>query len=337
MKNILQGLKLAIVLVLGLPFILFLLPMFVIHIFIERRAGRPLPFDFVDMISKVFSHQKQRPPTQPFFTFPPSPAQDATENVPPPRVHAKNWEFPKDEGKVGGIALITCGQCPLGAELSETLAGLGYKVGVGYHHNKTVTDKIIARIRQSGGVAYPLFLDIGNPAHIKNFLAEAEQLLGGIPDLLIHNTAYFHPTRHQEPLWEAMEAVFRMNLQGPLWLSSLVALQMLVGGGGQIIHLCDMYGKQPLKGYSAYSAARSGLIMANQSLSQEFGPKVRVNAIIHAMAPLSETAEGLSADGPMQKNITAVIHAIRYLLTAHEITGEIMHVDGGHQKNNCMH
>ncbi|MBF0133286.1 MAG: SDR family NAD(P)-dependent oxidoreductase [Magnetococcales bacterium] len=330
MKNILQGLRLAIAIVLGLPFILFLFPMFVVHIFIERRAGRPLPFDFVAMVSKAFSRQKQGFSPPPLSTFPPPPAHDATEQAPPPPIHSKDWEFAKDEGKVGGIALITCGPCLLGEELSVTLAGLGYKVGVGYHHDKTVADNIITRIRQAGGVAYPLFLDIGNPALIKNFLLEAEQLLGGIPGLLIHNTAYFHPTRHQEPLWEAMEAVFRMNVQGPLWLSSLVASQMLGSGGGQIIHVCDMYSEQPLKGYAAYSTARSGLIMANQSLSLEFGPKVRVNAIVHAMAPSSETDRGIQ----QPKNTTSVINAIRYLLIAHEITGEIMHVDGGYQRNH---
>ncbi|HAT50179.1 MAG: SDR family NAD(P)-dependent oxidoreductase [Nitrospirae bacterium] len=325
MKNILQGLKLAIVLVLGLPFILFLLPMFVIHIFIERRAGRPLPFDFVDMIFKVFSHRKQES-----SAFPSLSAQDATENPSPSPILFKDLEFPKESVHAGGIALITCGKCPFGGALSETLASLGYKVGVGYHHDKSITDKIITQIRQAGGVAHPLPLDMGDPALIKNFLEEANRSLGGTPNLLIHNSAYFHPTHHQEPLWEAMEAVFRMNVQGPLWLSSLLASQMYDGGGGQIIHVCDMYSEQPLKGYSAYSTARSGLLMANQSLSLEFGPKVRVNAIVHAMAPPSETAKGIQ----QQENTTAIIHALRYLLTAHEITGEIMHVDGGHQRNH---
>ncbi|MBF0429001.1 MAG: SDR family NAD(P)-dependent oxidoreductase [Magnetococcales bacterium] len=241
----------------------------------------------------------------------------------------------------GGVALVTGGGRRLGKTICKDLAQLGFRVGVVYHRSQKSAEESAAEINQAGGDAHPIFLNLADPTQIEDFLNESEYLLGKVPDLLIHNAALFQPTPVEDGSWDEMTSMIQVNLQGPLWLSLQTAQRMARHRGGQIITICDIWGERPLKGYTAYSATKAGLIMTTRSLARELAPAVRVNAIAPgAILPPDETTgqraaayHQLLAHTPLagQADPSAVTHAIRYLLAAHYVTGEILHVDGGRQ------
>ncbi|MBF0423683.1 MAG: SDR family NAD(P)-dependent oxidoreductase [Magnetococcales bacterium] len=340
MKNIIKGLRIALALVIVSPFIIFLLPMFIVYVFVERLSGRPSPFDVEAMLTRIFKRDKQLSSrmnphlveNHAHHSIPRNdPDSDVQENGPEKKT---KHEVSVAASKSIGIALVTDGSHPLGGEICRDLARLGYKVGVAWHRNKEIADSVVASIQRMEGEACALFLDWDNPETMRGFVDDARERLGGHPRLLVNNSTAFIPTERHSPSWDSMRSIIQVNLQGPIWLSLMLAAHMAENGGGQIIHLTDLCCERPLKGYSTYSAARAGLIMATKALASELEPDVRVNAIVPGEVMSLDRKGGENDGGPLPAcsplaRSQAVLHALRYLLGADFVTGEILRVDAG--------
>ena len=75
------------------------------------------------------------------------------------------------------------------------------------------------------------------------------------------------------------EAIIRLNLLAPL-LVGQQAYPALKESRGSIVNIASVSGIRPSPGTTAYGAAKAGLLSATRSLAQEWGPEVRVNAIV---------------------------------------------------------
>ncbi|MBF0369980.1 MAG: SDR family NAD(P)-dependent oxidoreductase [Magnetococcales bacterium] len=245
----------------------------------------------------------------------------------------------------GRVALVTGGGRRLGAEMALMLAQMGFKVGIAYHRSRDLAEEVVDRIRERGGVAECLALDLTNPARIERFLNESERKLGPAA-LLVNNAALFRPTQPDGGSWEGLEQMFKVNLQGPLWLSFKVGAKMVErvgegdgesGAGGMIVNVGDIWGERPLKDHAVYSSAKAGLIMATRALARDLAPDVTVNAIAPgAVLPPDDPSDGAGFQQmlnrtPLARHASpeAVLQALRYLLAAPYVTGEVLRVDGG--------
>ena len=85
------------------------------------------------------------------------------------------------------------------------------------------------------------------------------------------------------------EAIIRLNLLAPLLVSQM-AHPALAAAKGCIINIASVSGIRPSPGTVAYGAAKAGLLSATASLAQEWGPKVRVNAIVAGLIKTSAEA-----------------------------------------------
>ncbi len=75
------------------------------------------------------------------------------------------------------------------------------------------------------------------------------------------------------------ESIIRLNLLAPLSMSQL-AQAALKEARGSIINIASVSAIRSSPGTVAYGAAKAGLLNATISLAQEWGPEIRVNAII---------------------------------------------------------
>ncbi|MBF0143811.1 MAG: SDR family NAD(P)-dependent oxidoreductase [Magnetococcales bacterium] len=343
MRNLLKGFRLAFAVTLGLPFLIVLLPLWVIYVLNERRNGRQRSFLPGSSPASRTSRRSGEAATPDSRR-----GNDKGEGAGPGHPSPPGTGTSIDRIDAGGlrtavatgrVALVTGGGRRLGKEISLELARLGFRVGVAYHRRQESAAKVVEEIRLAGGEARALALDLTNPARLESFLSEAERQLDGVPTLLVNNAALFHPTPLENPSWETLGELLQVNLQGPLWLSLQAAQRMSRHDGGQIINICDLWGERPLKGHAAYSAAKAGLIMATRALARDLGPAIRVNGIApgavlppeEGSGPEMEAYRSLLARTPLAAEATpeAVVQAVRYLLTARFVTGEILHVDGG--------
>ncbi len=333
--NFIKGIRLALGLVLGFPFIIFLLPFFLMYVFIEYRAGRPLPFDFKIQLNKIFETGS------PEFHIDDSPPRAKTSllykpGTPRPEFLSDTQNDIRFKESIGqGIALVTDGTSPLGMEICRELSCLGYRVGVAWQSEWQKAEDVVTAILGNGGQACSLALDLTDFEKINQFVATAKITLGGNPSLLINNVAQRLPTSIHDPTWQTLNAIIQNNLQGPLWLTLKLAADM-PQGSGHVIHVTDLYAERPLKGHCAYSVAGAGLIMATKSLAADLGPGIRINAISPGILvsfdndPNQDTEKSSPPyHGPSPPQTMAVLQALRYLLSSHLVTGEVLHVDGG--------
>ena len=85
------------------------------------------------------------------------------------------------------------------------------------------------------------------------------------------------------------EAIIRLNLLAPL-LVSQQAYPALKESSGSIVNIASVSGIRPSPGTVAYGAAKAGLLSATVSLAQEWGPEVRVNAIVAGLIKTASDA-----------------------------------------------
>jgi NAD(P)-dependent dehydrogenase (short-subunit alcohol dehydrogenase family) len=88
------------------------------------------------------------------------------------------------------------------------------------------------------------------------------------------------------------ESIIALNLLAPLHISQAAnRIMQTQQNGGCIINIASVSGTRPSPGTAAYGAAKAGLLNLTQSLAMEWGPKVRVNAIVAGLIATDAAAD----------------------------------------------
>jgi NAD(P)-dependent dehydrogenase (short-subunit alcohol dehydrogenase family) len=114
----------------------------------------------------------------------------------------------------------------------------------------------------------------------------------------------------------------------------------LVARGGSVVNVSSVHALAGLPGHPAYAAAKGGIVALTRQLAVEYGPAVRVNAVLPGpiltaawdRVPEEERVHG--ADGTILERFGSpdeVAAAIAFLASddAAYITGAALPVDGG--------
>jgi NAD(P)-dependent dehydrogenase (short-subunit alcohol dehydrogenase family) len=79
---------------------------------------------------------------------------------------------------------------------------------------------------------------------------------------------------------ELFDKTVGVNFKGPFRLSALIGERMVQAGSGSIINITSTGAVKPSSDYPVYAGAKAALNIITQDHAMEFGPKVRVNAIM---------------------------------------------------------
>jgi NAD(P)-dependent dehydrogenase (short-subunit alcohol dehydrogenase family) len=79
---------------------------------------------------------------------------------------------------------------------------------------------------------------------------------------------------------ELIDKTFAVNFKGPFRLCALIGSRMAAGAGGSIINVTSTGAIRPQPQFGPYAAAKAALNVVTRSFAHEYGPKVRVNAIM---------------------------------------------------------
>lgn len=128
--------------------------------------------------------------------------------------------------------------------------------------------------------------DVRVPEQAEAFIAQAASR--GRLDVLVNNAGGSPAADAATASPRFAERVVALNLLAPYYLAR--AAHRFMQGGGAIINIASVSATRPSPGTAAYGAAKAGLLSLTESLAQEWGPAIRVNAIIVGLVKTEDAA-----------------------------------------------
>jgi 3-oxoacyl-[acyl-carrier protein] reductase len=176
------------------------------------------------------------------------------------------------------IALVTGAGRGIGRSISFHLAKLGATV-VLCARSKNELESVAAST-PGPGKAFALACDVSDPSSVQRVAAEVEKAHGGL-DILINNAgvgSFSGPLHEMTP--EAWEKVLNTNLRGVFYCIRAFAPMMIREGGGHIVNISSLAGKNALPNGAAYAASKWGLNGLSYSVAEELRAKnIRVSVV----------------------------------------------------------
>jgi NAD(P)-dependent dehydrogenase (short-subunit alcohol dehydrogenase family) len=179
--------------------------------------------------------------------------------------------------------------------------------------------------------------DIGKQETAAKVVEGAIQHFGSI-DVLVNNAGIFYVKPFTDFTTEDVNALFSTNLFGFLYITQLSVKQMLRQKSGNVVTITAALADNPIAGVNASVSmiTKGGLNTVTRSLAIEYAKEgIRFNAVAPGVVetPLhkDDPKDDLKALQPMGKigEVSDIVDAVLYLAQAVQVTGEVLHVDGG--------
>jgi NAD(P)-dependent dehydrogenase (short-subunit alcohol dehydrogenase family) len=160
----------------------------------------------------------------------------------------------------------------------------------------------------------------------------------GTMDVLVNNAGIFRTKPFTEFTTEDFNALVSTNLLGFLYITQLTVKQMLKQKSGSVVTISASLVDQPFADEKASVSmmTKGGLNALTRSLAIEYAKEgIRFNAVapgvVNTPMHKDDPKDVLKTFQPMGKIVEVgdVVDAVLYLAEAGQITGEVLHVDGG--------
>jgi NAD(P)-dependent dehydrogenase (short-subunit alcohol dehydrogenase family) len=232
-------------------------------------------------------------------------------------------------------ALVTGSARRLGRAMALALAEDGFDLALHVHEDGPEARQLAAEIGAAGRKAVVIAADLALAASAERVVRLAQDGLGPL-GVLVNSAATFPDDRLADLRADRLEAVLRVDLVAPLLLSQSFARQLPDRAEGVIVNLLDQRVLKPTTRRLSYTLAKSALWTATRMLARELAPRIRVVGIGPGIAirdaDMDEaTFQRLSEHAPLgwTGDAAEVVAALRYLLGARSVTGQMLVVDGG--------
>ena len=176
-------------------------------------------------------------------------------------------------------ALITGGGSGIGAAIAHRLAGLGTTVIICGRKLDRLRETA-EKIRGSGGQCEAIACDVADWNSVAGLAMRIQQTFGRL-DILVNNAGTGGPSGplHSLPI-DAWETILNTNLRGVFYTIRALAPMMIAGGGGHIINISSLAGKNAVPRRAAYSASKWGLNGLSYTAAEELREhNIRVSVI----------------------------------------------------------
>jgi NAD(P)-dependent dehydrogenase (short-subunit alcohol dehydrogenase family) len=228
--------------------------------------------------------------------------------------------------------IVTGGSQGIGAGLVNGFLDRGYNV-VANSRNITKSGAFEA----SGQLAL-VDGNIAEPATAAKIVEVAKQEFRSI-NALVNNAGIFFSRPFTDYTIDDLRGLISVNIEGFLFITQLVIKQMLAQKtGGSIVNITSTMVDHPIAGANSAvpMITKGGLQAVTRSLAMEYAKhNIRVNAV----AP-GEVDTPMHKDDPKDflktlqplggiSEVRDIVDAVIYLTEAKQITGEVLHVDGG--------
>jgi NAD(P)-dependent dehydrogenase (short-subunit alcohol dehydrogenase family) len=155
--------------------------------------------------------------------------------------------------------------------------------------------------------------------------------------VLVNNAARFARDELGRFDPEELDAHMAVNLRAPVLLTQEFARRHSPGEDGLIVNLLDSKLAAPNPDFLSYTLSKQALAGFTEIAARALAPQgIRVNGIAPALMLRSsgqteDNFERVHARNPLRRGVEPedVVSAIRYLISAPAVTGEVVLIDGG--------
>ena len=158
-------------------------------------------------------------------------------------------------------------------------------------------------------------------------------------DGLVNNAGIFFAKPFTDYTVDDLRSLVSVNIEGFLFITQLAIKQMLAQKtGGSIVNITSTMVDHPIAGINVAVAmiTKGGLEAVTRSLAMEYAKQgIRVNAVapgeVDTPMHKDDPKDFLKTLQPMGQisDVKDIVNAIVYLTEARQVTGEVLHVDGG--------
>jgi 3-oxoacyl-[acyl-carrier protein] reductase len=252
-------------------------------------------------------------------------------------------------GLEGRRAIVTGAIRGIGRAIADALAAEGARVLL---CARSQTDLDTAAAGLAG--AATLAVDVTADGAAEAIVAAAQRELGGV-DIVVNNAGTALPKPLPVLDAEDWRRAWELNFLAAARLSIAAAPVMAAGGGGRLVHVASISGREPDPHFAPYSAAKAALLNLSTSLAQAFGPQGVLSSCVVPGITLTELVQdnadaaaaagaGADADDVVAKMLRRhrvpmgrfgqpeeVADAVVFLCSARAswINGATLEVDGG--------
>ena len=181
----------------------------------------------------------------------------------------------------GRVALITGSSSGIGRAVALAMAAAGADILVNHPTaaEAAAAEEVAERIRALGRRAIVSQADVSDAAAVESMVATAMAMSGRI-DILVNNAGIaVAGAAHEMPvdLWDRVIAV---HLRGTFLVTRAVLPHMYASGYGRIINTASQLAYKGAPGFSAYTAAKGGILSFTRSVALEIGARdITINCI----------------------------------------------------------
>jgi NAD(P)-dependent dehydrogenase (short-subunit alcohol dehydrogenase family) len=226
-------------------------------------------------------------------------------------------------------AIVTGASRGIGAGLVEAFLREGYNV--------VATARSASHLLTASSNLAVVDGDIGRQETAAKAVETAIEHFGKI-DVLVNNAGLFYTKPFTDFTTDDFKALASTNLLGFLYITQLAVKQMLKQKSGCVVTITAALADLPIAGVNASVSmiTKGGLNAVTRSLAIEYAKEgIRFNAVAPGVVdtPLhkNDPRDSLKTFQPMGKmaSIGDIADAVLYLARAEQVTGEVLHVDGG--------
>ena len=239
------------------------------------------------------------------------------------------------------VALVTGGAMGIGAEVCERLAAAGHQVLVA-DLNTEAAEATALRLREAGGQAVALAMDVGRPESVAQAFDHVERTYGRC-DILVNCAGIAKVFPFLDFPLDNFIATMNVNVTGTLLCAQAAARLMVRRRWGRIVNIASVAGLRAVgSGRTAYGTSKGAVIALTRQMAVELAEHgITANAVapgpvdtpmtqaLHTEAFRQEYAKAI----PMNRygSTAEIASAVLYLVSedASYISGVALPVDGG--------
>lgn len=184
-----------------------------------------------------------------------------------------------DNSLTGKLAIVTGGSRGIGLAVASKLAEFGAELVITARNGDELKNAA-QTIAKQGGKCDPIVCDVSSLPDVERLAKTISNSIGKLA-VVVNNAGiggFSAPLHQTDP--ETWDSILNTNLRGVYYMIRTFAPMLIANGGGDIVNISSLAGKNALPNGAAYAASKWGLNGLSYSVAEELrAHNIRVTVV----------------------------------------------------------